>query len=342
MGTLLACTIVLIRHYNGSSRHVKHEEQAVLRLTSDQIKAVLKHGGHYSGHEWDEHEVKGYYTALAQVEQWVSQAIALSEKTIQTLHALVMAGGRSRVKPSPYRDGQNVIRDGKTRSIVYMPPEASDVPGLMQGMIQWINQTHELPCPLRAGIAHYQFATIHPYYDGNGRTVRLLTTLILHLGGYDLKGIYSLEEYYAHNLSAYYEALSLGPSHNYYLGRAGAAITPWIEYFLEGMAHSCQKVVQHMTSAAHSGLLDQAHHIRMLDPKKRKALELFQEYAIVTAHQIGALFGFKPRTSAHLCKRWVDDGFIEIVDFSNKGRKYRLAQQYENLVARVGFEPTKA
>ena len=46
-----------------------------------------------------------------------------------------------------------------------------------------------------AGIAHYQYVTIHPYYDGNGRSARLLTTLILHKNGYDLKGIYSLEEY---------------------------------------------------------------------------------------------------------------------------------------------------
>ena len=93
-----------------------------------------------------------------------------------------------------------------------------------------------------AGIAHYQFATIHPYYDGNGRTARLLTTLILHLGGYDLKGLYSLEEYYARNLGAYYEALAIGSSHNYYQGRAEADITPWLEYFCEGVAESFENV----------------------------------------------------------------------------------------------------
>ena len=76
--------------------------------------------------------------------------------------------------------GQNVIRDSRSRGIVYMPPEAKDVPDLMKELVAWISSTErkELPCPLRAGIAHYQFATIHPYYDGNGRTARLLTTLI--------------------------------------------------------------------------------------------------------------------------------------------------------------------
>jgi Fic family protein len=75
----------------------------------------------------------------------------------------------------------------------------------------------EIPIPIIAAIAHYQFATIHPYYGGNGRTARILTTLILHMNGYALKGIYALEEYYAVNLPAYYNALTVGDSHNYYM-----------------------------------------------------------------------------------------------------------------------------
>jgi Fic family protein len=73
----------------------------------------------------------------------------------------------------------------------------------------------------------------HPYYDGDGRTARL----ILHLGGYDLKGLYSLEEYYARNLGAYYEAISIGDSHNYYMGRTETDITNWVEYFVEKEWH---------------------------------------------------------------------------------------------------------
>jgi Fic family protein len=83
--------------------------------------------------------------------------------------------------------------------------------------------------PLIAALAHYQFATIHPYYDGNGRTARLLANLILHKAGYGLKGIYSLDEYYARQLTGYYEALTVGPSHNYHLGRAEADVTGFLE-----------------------------------------------------------------------------------------------------------------
>jgi Fic family protein len=62
------------------------------------------------------------------------------------------------------------------------------IPELMAEMVTWINAKDELPVPLKAAIAHYQYAIIHPNYDGNGRTARLLTTLILHLGVYGVKG----------------------------------------------------------------------------------------------------------------------------------------------------------
>lgn len=131
-------------------------------------------------------------------------------------------------------------------TIVYLPPEAQDVPLLMKELVHWINEAPKLdiPVPLIAAIAHYQFVTVHPYYDGNGRTARLLATLILHQGGYDLKGIYCLEEYYAKELSAYYQAVSIGPSHNYYFGRAESDITSWINYLCERMIKSFEQVKQ--------------------------------------------------------------------------------------------------
>ncbi len=302
------------------------------RLDPSQVEVVLKHQGHFPGRERDEHEIKGYYAALTQIEKWAAQGVNITEKMIQTLHSLVMANGKKNTKPTSYRDGQNVIRDGITKKIVYMPPEAKDVKNLMAAMVNWINDDTDLPCPVIAGIAHYQFATIHPYYDGNGRTARLLTTLILHLGGYDLKGLYSLEEYYARNLGAYYEAISVGESHNYYLGRAEADITNWVEYFVEGMMISFENVLKRMDEAKTQGSVDQSVLIRELDLKQRKALEIFQEFETITSRQVGELFGFKSRTSAALCANWVESGFLTVVDASNKGRKYKLSAKYSKLI----------
>ena len=304
------------------------------RLTQEQVSTVIEDNQHFPGRERDEKEVLGYYAALEKLEQLVASGSPVTEGQIQTLHALVMAESRKKAKPTPYRDGQNVIRDSRSRGIIYMPPEAKDVPQLMKEMVAWIARTEsqELPCPIRAAIAHYQFATIHPYYDGNGRTARLLTTLILHLGGYDLKGLYSLEEYYARNLAAYYEALTIGPSHNYYGGRAKANITKWVEYFCGGTAESFEAVQERAVEAAGRGATDRSPLLRRLDPRQRKALELFRESVTMTSSDVATLFSISERAARNLLTTWVAGGFVVVADPARKSRKYGLSSDFQSAI----------
>lgn len=308
------------------------------RLTQEQVARVIQDDQHFPGRERDQDEVKGYYAALDEVARLVKRGEKITEASIQKLHALVMAGGKARVKPTPYRDGQNVIRDGRSKAIVYMPPEAKDVPRLMRQLVAWLGQHNAWPVPVQAAVAHYQYATIHPYYDGNGRTARLLTTLVLHLGGYDLKGLYALEEYYARQLGAYYEALTIGPSHNDYFGRADADITPWIRYFIDGMAFSFEKVRDQARAEADKGGTDHSKILRTLDAKQRKALILFEHSREITAKDIAQLFSYQPRSAAWLCQRWVEDGFLIVTDASRKSRKYCLANQYEVAISGDGLQ----
>ncbi len=98
------------------------------RLSQQEVNEVITLNEHFPGRERDEHEVKGYYAALDQLDNYAQQKKPISEHIIQTLHALVVGEGRTRVKPTPYRDGQNVIRDGDSGAIVYMHPEAKDEP----------------------------------------------------------------------------------------------------------------------------------------------------------------------------------------------------------------------
>ena len=111
------------------------------------------------------------------------------------------------------------------------------------------------------------------------------------------------------------------------MGRADADVTKWVEYFTAGMATSFENVLKRMSEA--KGTPDQSDSIRKLDPRQRKVLTLFEEFNTITAKQVGELFGFKPRTCAQLCKNWVDNGFLETVNFSNKGRKYKLTKPYK-------------
>jgi Fic family protein len=306
------------------------------RLTQEQVSKVVEREEHFPGRERDEGEVLGYYAALERVEQLAAGKNPVTEQQIMLLHALVMAGGAGRVKPSSFRDGQNVIRDGRNRRIVYMPPEAKDVPILMNQLVAWLkaSTSQGLPCPIRAGIAHYQFATIHPYYDGNGRTARLLTTLILHLGGYGLKGIYSLEEYYARNLGAYYAALTIGPSHNYYGGRAESDITQWVDYFCQGVAESFENVKRQAQAAAQKGGPDRSRLLRTLDPRQRKSLELFRRADIITSRDIEELFTISQRTARVLLSQWVENGFVVVLDPAKKSRKYGLSRKLRAIALR--------
>jgi len=288
------------------------------RLTQKEVEQILKGKEHFAGRVRDEGEIKGYYAALEWCEKNVHQPI--TETTIKTIHALVEGRGRERVKPTPYRDGQNVIRDSRSGGLVYMPPEAKDIPLLMRQLVEWINVT-DAPAPICAAIVHYQFAVIHPYFDGNGRTARLLTTLVLHKYGYGLKGIYSLEEYYARDLPAYYSAISYTGHHNYYYGRAEADITRWIEYFVLGMLDSFEHVKR--AAGTRKGK-DKSALLRSLSPRQRKLLTLFEDNDTITSKDVEKLFGFSSRSARLLCAQMVKEEFFIVVNSSDKGRSYGL------------------
>lgn len=298
------------------------------RLTQRQVEQVIEQGRAIPGHERDQAEVLGYFAALDAVTLQVRRKEAITETTLQGLHALVMGGGRTRLRPTPYRDGQNVIREAGSRRIVYLPPEAKDVPRLMRGLASWINRPQKWPVPIVAAIAHYQYATIHPYYDGNGRTARLLATLILHLGGYDLQGVYELDQYYARDLGSYYGALTVGPSHNYYMGREEADITGWIEYFITGMAGAFENVRRQAQLETDRGGAERSSSVAELDSKQREALTLFHVAREITAKDVAKLFGYQPRTARLLCQRWVAVGFLQATNRSKKARKYALGESY--------------
>lgn len=302
------------------------------RLTLEQVQDVIQKK-QSAGRQRDEQEVRGYYAALLRVEQWARSNTPITDTIIKTIHALVMHGRSKAIKPTPYRDGQNIIRDGVTHAIVYLPPEARDVSALMKSLVHWIKHSIDIPAPIVAALVHYQFVTIHPYYDGNGRTARLLATLVLFLRGYDMQGIYSLDEYYARNLGAYYDALNVGPSHNYYEGRAEADLTHWIEYFVAGMAYSCDRIIKHLKKIPIDNIATaRSQIIRSLDVQQRQVLELFKEHESVSSQQIGDFFGYQQRTSSQLCKKWIESGFIESTTSAKRGRRYRLTQKYLMLI----------
>lgn len=302
------------------------------RLTLAEAEAVIQGGRQrFHGRERDVHEVRNYWHALLRVEQWATQGAPLTEERIRRLHGLVERGPRAR--PTPYRDGQNAIRDGATGALVYLPPEASDVPDLMAALVRWVegSEAAALPVPVVAGLAHYQFVTIHPYYDGNGRTARLLATFLLHRGGYGLHGFFSLEEHHARDLAAYYESLATHPHHNYYEGRAEADLTPWLEYFLRTLAGVFTAASEEAQAAAKEGRGVEPDALRQLDPRARVVLGLASRGRI-TARDVAATLGLSDRMARVLLHEWVEDGWLVVADPARRSRAYELSARYRQFI----------
>jgi len=306
------------------------------RLTFEEAKSVIKNKkASIQGREHDAREVRNYWNALLCVEEWAAQKAPLTEDLIRKLHATVMKGRRA--KPTPYRDGQNVIRDASTGAIVYMPPEAEDVPVLMGEMVAWNSQAEKenLPVPLIAALVHYQFVTIHPFYDGNGRTARLLATYILHKGGYGLNGFFSLEEQHARDLKSYYQAIAVHPHHNYYMGRAEADLTPWLEYFLALTARVFVEAKDEALKLAGKGVSAEPEHIRLLDRRARVVLGLFADNETIGTKDVAAVLGLSERMARQLIREWTGQGWLIPEGHSRKGRRYALSAPYRQFIGNL-------
>ena len=282
------------------------------------------------GRERDVGEVRSYWKALLRVEEWAARGTGLTEELIQRIHALV----EGRARPSRYRDGQNTIRDSETGALVYLPPEARDVPVLMAGLVAWIRHAEDerLPPPLIAGLAHYQFVTIHPYYDGNGRTARLLATFLLQRDGYGLNGLFSLEKEHARDLTSYYNSLAVHPHHNYYEGRDSADLTSWLDYFLMVLATAFTSTKEEIVRVSREGSQDEPEALRRLDARARAVLALFARQERVSAPEVARLLGLSDRTARLLLQRWTGEGWLVVANPSRRGRVYELSASYRQLI----------
>ena len=299
------------------------------RLSLKQAKGVIDEDKrNLYGRERDVKEVQNYWNALIETERLANARTEFDEKLVKKIHSIVETG--SKTKPTPYRKEQNIIKDSSAGRIVYMPPEAKDVPGLMKKFTFWVRiaEKEKLPVPVIAALTHYQFVTIHPYYDGNGRTARLLSTFILMKGNYGMDGMFSLEEYHAKNIEAYYRELTTHEHHNYYEGRENADLTKWIIYFLGVIEEA---FVEFMDLANSYSSLTSGKNVQLLKTLDRRAREIYPLFELsetIKTGDIARVLKIKNRMAAYLAQKWVKKGFLVSVGNSNKTRAYKLSSKY--------------
>ena len=181
-------------------------------------------------------------------------------------------------------------------------------------------------------MAHYQFVTIHPYFDGNGRSARLLATFILQRQGYGLNGYFSLEEHHARDLESYYRALVTHPHHNYYEGRADADLTPWLAYFSELLARVFRLAQEEALRLADQPLSPEPEAVRSLDRRARMVLGLFAQSEQITTAEAAQTLGLSDRMTRNLMQDWVSAGFLEVAEPSRRKRAYRLSAIYRQYI----------
>ena len=201
------------------------EKQVDEVIDSDERKHYLK----------PEQEVRNYFLALNYLEEKAAKKESFSKKLILDVQKYVEKGA-SKEKiglRGPMPPGVLfAVYDSQTGNPDYIPPEYSDIPELLDELVEYVNTTDDHPL-IVAAVVHYQLVTIHPFEDGNGRTARLLSGYILDINGYGFNGIGSLEEYFAYDIDEYYESIQMGLPALYYSGRDNPPHPEiWINYYL--------------------------------------------------------------------------------------------------------------
>lgn len=209
-------------------------------LTMLQTKKVLE-GEDVYGRPRDIQEVINYRNVVNILEE-LKKRDEYDVKELNFIHRGTVEKIVDEPKVGVLRNTQVVIKEEGTGKIIFSPPNFVEVPYLLEDFFAWLNSADakEIHPVLRAGIVHYVLVSIHPYVEGNGRTVRAFTTLILLKEGYDIRKFFALEEHFDNDLGAYYEAFGLVDKQNDNI--ALRDLTPWLEYFTEVVASELTKI----------------------------------------------------------------------------------------------------
>lgn len=296
------------------------------KLKLNEVKEVIENNK--ESHERNVLEVRNYFNALMYLNKEAENNNTITEELILKTHNLV--SGKHLTYKNSFRDDQNVVKDSETGTIVYMPPEAKDVKNLINQMIKEFNgkNTNDIPIPIKAGIVAYEFVTIHPFWDGNGRLSRLLATYILKAYGYDLKGFYVVEEFYDKNIDDYYNSLQMGLHHNFYFGRKDADITQWLEYFIGTMANTFEAVGERVKEI-YKNSKEEMNIIDTLDKRERWVANYIITNNKIKAKDIANHFKINIDTANNWIKKWIEKDFLQRLDDKQiRNIDYVLTKKY--------------
>ncbi|MBU0479221.1 Fic family protein [bacterium] len=275
--------LVLESHY---STHIEGTA-----LTLEQARKVLNGKDVKGVRPDDRRELLNYKRAMDFVSTYLGKADPVTEGLIREIHKILVKGVRGgQAEPGEYRKVQNYVVNSRTREVIYTPPSSLEVPRLMLEFAQWLNRNEEVSTVLLAGIAQFQFVHIHPFLDGNGRTARLLSTLILYKTGYDFKRLFSLSEYYDKDRLSYYKAIQSVRENN-------MDMTFWLEYFVQGLRTQMDQIKQKGKSIIKYGSVLQKAETIGLKERQVSALKFIIQNQHISRSQYVEKFKVSLRTA---------------------------------------------
>lgn len=185
----------------------------------------------------DWHEVQNYIEAINYSVARLNE-LPVSLRLIKEAHKILLQGVRGEYKtPGEIRISQNWIGGSSLKDAFFIPPKPDMVPGLLSDMEKFLhNENLQVPEIIKAGIAHYQFETIHPFLDGNGRTGRLLIILYLISVGLLNKPVLYISDFFERNRMSYYDSLTMVKKTN--------NMTQWLKFFLNGIIETSKSSIK--------------------------------------------------------------------------------------------------
>lgn len=294
------------------------------KLTLEQVTALAENKKVVAT-EKDKKEVLNYLKALDSIPEYASKK-AIDVKLFLKIHETITIGTlRDNKDCGVFRNrqvfvGRRIFDGTSFKEVVeYMPPETKDVPQLTAEFLEWLNsdKIKDINPVILAGIVHYEIARIHPFIDGNGRTARLLASLVLYKSDFDHRRFFALDDYYDENRPTYYAGLKT-------VQTGKGDITQWLEYFTGGVLYSIDKVKDFIVKMGLFPKIEEGERIE-LTQKQIKILERIKEKGKASNKDLRDMFGITRQAMLKEISKLVDAKLIALV---GKGRSayYKISE----------------